>query len=175
MSNYNAEFESQVSVYRAARRLLLVNSIHFGVSRADFETACRERLTQPASARFFWRQPQAHWTQHRGWVFVGFELRSELRRALVELTGWTLRGRVIGVRRASRVAVSRPVSNDISILTQHIASPPARTGKCSRPCRGSTRCRGSQCHHHHHHHHHHNDHRRHHDHRRHRFSYPPSW
>lgn len=105
MTQYDEQFESQLTTYRARRRLLVAKSIHFKASRADFKTVCRGRLSQPDSVKFFWREQDKSWHNHSGWVMLAFELRTECRKAEEELKDFKFRGRDIEVLRASKVAV----------------------------------------------------------------------
>ena len=106
MPSYNAEFEGQLALYRRRQRLLVANNISFKATVTDFEIACRARLSQPNTVRFFWRTPEKSWNKNRGWVMLGFELRTDCRRALEELKDFEFRGRKIGVHKAGRQAVS---------------------------------------------------------------------
>jgi hypothetical protein len=112
MSKYHEQFESQVAHHREMGRLLLVNNIHHRALPAEFEEACRSRLSRPETATFFWREPEADkpWLRNRGWVFVGFDFRKNFRLAQDELEGWVFRDRPIGLKRASRVAVGNLAS-----------------------------------------------------------------
>jgi hypothetical protein len=99
------QFESRVSTYREKQRLLVVKSLPFRASIADIKKACREKLTKPETARFFWSQPEDSKNKHPGWCMVGFDFRGDFRQAQQDLQGLEIRGRPIRMEKAKRVCL----------------------------------------------------------------------
>ena len=121
------EFESDISHYRQRRRLLVAKNINFKTSRADFKKACRDALSKPATVKFFWRKPEKPWWQHVGSAMLGFEIRTDCRRAQQELQNFRLKGRDIKIELANKVAVSStnlPVSHLLLNLANTMRSLP---------------------------------------------------
>ena len=103
---YNEEYENQLRTHRSKRRLIVARNIHFQASRAEFEAFVRGKLSQPHTATFFWRDSDTPGMAHRGFVMIGFELRTECRTALGKLESIKFRGRSVDVKMASRFPVS---------------------------------------------------------------------
>ncbi|CAG9973988.1 unnamed protein product [Clonostachys byssicola] len=131
--NYDPEFESRIGVYRRRQRLLVARSIHFRASRADFETACRAKLSNPDSVQFFWQDANhvGH-TNHRGWVMLGFDTRENCRLAQRELVNFRVRNRNVNISVASKRAFApADQSSQESSLAQ--AAAPANPGVAPPP------------------------------------------
>ncbi|KAH7310584.1 hypothetical protein B0I35DRAFT_463212 [Stachybotrys elegans] len=94
------QLQEQTRRYRALNQLGIAASIHFRTSRAEFEDACRARLTNPERVRFIWEDSPDHWRDHVGQAFIAFERRDHLDPAITEMSGLVLHGRGVLFRRA---------------------------------------------------------------------------
>ncbi|KAI5458785.1 hypothetical protein BGZ63DRAFT_392040 [Mariannaea sp. PMI_226] len=95
---------------RSQRQLLVAKKIPFEFTCSEFEQACCTKLSKPQTVKFFWRKVEKPWHKHRGWVMLGFRLRSDCRLAEEELKSFEFHGQAITIERASRVAVSSTYS-----------------------------------------------------------------
>ncbi|CAH0044916.1 unnamed protein product [Clonostachys solani] len=75
MANYNAAFEHLIAEYRKNRPLLTINNISFKATRAEFETAAREKCRNPDALIFFWPPTEYSNLRHKGCVHLGLETR----------------------------------------------------------------------------------------------------
>ncbi|KFA52433.1 hypothetical protein S40293_11423 [Stachybotrys chartarum IBT 40293] len=107
MSKYNEQFESSLELFRRRGKLLVIGNIPMRAVPAEFKNACRDELSRPGSATFFWppKAPEP-WNKNIGWVMLGLEVRADRHLAEKDLAHFTFGGRAITVKVASKVAVS---------------------------------------------------------------------
>lgn len=111
MAPRKAHFENHIEAYRRNRRCLVARNINFGSTRAQFEASVRVRLTKRDSVTFFWPPStdvrfRHNKKRHQGYVFLGFETKSDAELAEQDLQNYVFSGRAVNVVRASREAVS---------------------------------------------------------------------
>lgn len=96
-SSQDPAFKHSLAYSRFHSLLVTLSNIDYQTPRADFEQACRDRISPPHSFYFFWKESNKPGHLHRGRVKIGFDHASDQLRATDELAGFTFGGRLIEV------------------------------------------------------------------------------
>ncbi|KAH7310581.1 hypothetical protein B0I35DRAFT_514637 [Stachybotrys elegans] len=82
------------------RRVLWASSIHYSISRAEFEDSCRARLS--STATFAWERPAEQWPDHTGEALIIGGHRDFARTAMNELANLSINNHAVTIERFAR-------------------------------------------------------------------------